>query len=549
MFNKFTTGISYDGSINSVWFSSIWNDTFNGSISVDDLAFSKQFYLLDGDDHLKLDDSNLSSNYVTLYFYLGRGADTFEQINISDPIINTANVYGGDGKDTIKTSNQDDNIYGNYGDDLLISYGGNDTVNGDQGNDFIFGGDGSDKLTGGTGNDYIQGGSGNDFIKGDCGDFYYRDLYICRSIYKHGTFEGGVDTIYAGDGDDIILGGEKKDIIHLGNGNDTLIFEDWDELGDEIYGFSSGDKIQLLNILQVRDWQGYTFEDIFKFSKSTDDLHIYADVDGKDNIKLIATLKDFSGSTLSSSDIILGQNGNHYQYGEDISGTDLSEYIYLDNGYANGQGGNDFIFGSNNNNSMNGGKGNDKLYGEKGDDTLRGNTGDDHLFGESGIDILIGNKGSDKLFGGKGNDNLSGGIGGDTLSGGLSNDILNGGVGKDILLGGAGADTFVFTNTSHSSATISRADIIKDFTGGVDKIDLSAIDASTVLAGNNIFTFDGTTPIGTSQLGDIYYKQFDKTGTVNDHTMLFVDTDNDRGREMSIKLTGLIDLSADDFIL
>ena len=155
----------------------------------------------------------------------------------------------------------------------------------------------------------------------------------------------------------------------------------------------------------------------------------------------------------------------------------------------------------------------------------------------------------ENVISGNGDDTLAGFGGDDTLSGGLSNDILNGGVGKDILLGGAGADTFVFTNTSHSSATISRADIIKDFTGGVDKIDLSAIDASTVLAGNNIFTFDGTTPIGTSQLGDIYYKQFDKTGTVNDHTMLFVDTDNDRGREMSIKLTGLIDLSADDFIL
>ena len=169
--------------------------------------------------------------------------------------------------------------------------------------------------------------------------------------------------------------------------------------------------------------------------------------------------------------------------------------------------------------------------------------------GNNGANTLTGNNGNDKLYGGAGNDKLIGGNNNDRLQGDAGNDTLNGGGGKDILLGGAGADTFVFTNTSHSSATISRADIIRGFTDGVDKIDLSAIDASTVLAGNNAFTFDGTTPIGASQQGDIYYKQFDKTGTVNDYTMLFVDTDNDRGREMSIKLTGLIDLSADDFIL
>ena len=45
------------------------------------------------------------------------------------------------------------------------------------------------------------------------------------------------------------------------------------------------------------------------------------------------------------------------------------------------------------------------------------------------------------------------------------------------------------------------------------------------------------------------YKQFDKAGTENDYTMVFIDTDGDTGREMSIKLTGLYDLTVDDFIL
>ena len=52
------------------------------------------------------------------------------------------------------------------------------------------------------------------------------------------------------------------------------------------------------------------------------------------------------------------------------------------------------------------------------------------------------------------------------------------------MFGGTSADTFVFTKTSDSSAKASRADVIRDFTDGVDKINLRAIDASTDLSGN-----------------------------------------------------------------
>ena len=117
------------------------------------------------------------------------------------------------------------------------------------------------------------------------------------------------------------------------------------------------------------------------------------------------------------------------------------------------------------------------------------------------------------------------------------------------LFGGTGADTFVFRKTSDSSVRASSADIIRDFTQGQDKIDLHYIDASTKLSGNNTFTFDGTKSFGTSKQGDIYYKKFNNPGTSNDYTMVYIDTDSDRGKEMSIKLMGLYDLTADDFIL
>ena len=196
-----------------------------------------------------------------------------------------------------------------------------------------------------------------------------------------------------------------------------------------------------------------------------------------------------------------------------------------------------------------GGKGVDKFYGTTGNNTLKGNNGNDILQGKNGNDNLQGGNNNDKLYGGNGNYKLYGGNGNDFLKGDAGRDILQGDAGKDTMFGGAGADTFVFKKTSDSSASGSKADIIKDFTQGLDKIDLHYIDASTKLSGNNAFTFDGTTSFGTSNQGDIYYKQFNNAGTSNDYTMVYIDTDNDSGTEMSIKLMGLHNITADDFIL
>ena len=214
-----------------------------------------------------------------------------------------------------------------------------------------------------------------------------------------------------------------------------------------------------------------------------------------------------------------------------------------------GSSGKDRLYGKDDDDKLFGGSGSDKLYGGKNDDFLRGDTGNDTLSGSSGKDRLYGKDDDDKLYGGSGKDKLYGGKDDDKLDGGSSGDLLQGGTGKDIMTGGTGADTFVFKKTSESKASASRADIIEDFKDGVDKINLKAIDASTELSGNNKFTFDDTKSFGESKKGDIYYKQFDKSGKKNDYTMIYIDTDDDTDAEMSIRLTGLYDLSADDFIL
>ena len=184
-----------------------------------------------------------------------------------------------------------------------------------------------------------------------------------------------------------------------------------------------------------------------------------------------------------------------------------------------------------------------------GNDTFNLSDENDLARGFDGSDKMRGHLGNDKLYGGNNNDKLYGGKGNDLLKGDAGRDILQGNTGKDTMFGGSGADTFAFVNTSESKAKAKKADIIKDFQQDTDVIDLSAIDASTELGGNDAFSFNGTTAFSTESEGEIRYKQFDKAGAKKDYTRVVIDTDSDRGAEMSIKLMGLHSLTEDDFIL
>ncbi len=92
-------------------------------------------------------------------------------------------------------------------------------------------------------------------------------------------------------------------------------------------------------------------------------------------------------------------------------------------------------------------------------------------------------------------------------------------------------------------------DQITDFVKGQDKIDLGVIDASTITTGNNSFVFKVTSAIGTSNDGEIYYRQFNNEGTDQDYTLVYIDNDKDVTAEAVIKLTGLVALSSSDFVL
>ncbi|MGO1081284.1 M10 family metallopeptidase C-terminal domain-containing protein, partial [Inquilinus sp. CA228] len=226
--------------------------------------------------------------------------------------------------------------------------------------------------------------------------------------------------------------------------------------------------------------------------------------------------------------------------------------------------------------NLSGSQGGDSLIGSAGANVLQGNAGDDVLRGGAGADRLDGGTGTDtaswftgsagvtvnlttglgsggdaqgdtllgieNLSGSQGNDSLVGSTGANVLQGWNGNDVLTGAGGKDTLTGGAGADGFVYGGAAESPVG-AGADRITDFSRAqADRIDLSAIDANTVAAGNQAFSFIGGA-LYTGVAGQL------RTSAVGGVTTIAGDVNGDSVSDFHIQLTGTIALAATDFVL
>ncbi len=229
-----------------------------------------------------------------------------------------------------------------------------------------------------------------------------------------------------------------------------------------------------------------------------------------------------------------------------------------------GTSGDDHLIGNSGSNTLTGGAGNDYLDGGSGADSLVGGKGDDVYVLDNQKDAVVENAGEgtdaivvgfsytlpanfetlvlrytgasngvgnaldNHLFGNLAANTLEGLAGDDVIDGGAGADVLIGGAGADILTGGDGADSFVFKALSDS--TVARPDVIKDLQS-VDKIDLSAIDADTAIAGNQAFhlvgAFDGK---GAEAL-----LQYDAAHAM---TVLSLDVNGDRTADMVVDILG-----------
>jgi Ca2+-binding RTX toxin-like protein len=207
---------------------------------------------------------------------------------------------------------------------------------------------------------------------------------------------------------------------------------------------------------------------------------------------------------------------------------------------------------------------NNVLYAGAGNNGLDGSTGIDTVSyaygvtGTTGVTVSLavgtaqatGGSGSDtltsieNLIGSGFNDSLTGNAGHNVLDGGAGNDLLTGGVGRDMLTGGAGSDTFDFNALSEMGLTSATWDVINDFVHGLDRIDLSTLDANAALAGNQAFSapvVGGTFSGAFATAGDLY---FDNVAHV-----LYGNTDADTAAEFAIQLVGVSTLTATDLFL
>ena len=169
-----------------------------------------------------------------------------------------------------------------------------------------------------------------------------------------------------------------------------------------------------------------------------------------------------------------------------------------------------------------------------------------HVANVSGT--FTGNNFANTITGSNEEDVIQGLGGNDNLSGLAGNDLIVGGFGRDIMTGGTGADIFDFNAVAESGKTAATRDVLRDFEHGIDKIDLSTIDARTNHAGNDAFIWrvtDGFTGVA----GQLHYTQQNLPGTVNDKTIIEGDINGDRVADFQIELKGLINLTTADFIL
>jgi Ca2+-binding RTX toxin-like protein len=352
-----------------------------------------------------------------------------------------------------------------------------------------------------------------------------------NTVPKHFTADGGViindedvtkadvlEYIRGGDLGDLIAGGLNNDTVLAGAGNDRVWGGSGNDVvyGDSLFAGEGDDRIQgdVGNDLIY----GGTGSDVLMGGDGND--RIFGG-DGNDSL--------YGGDGL---DTIIGENGDDIIFG------------YQGSDSIDGSAGNDYIKGGEGSDLLIGAEGDDTLNGQTGDDAVVGGNGSDRIYGDFGRDYLKGDAGDDFLFGGSENDTLKGGTGNDVLGGGNGSDLLIGGQGADQLTGGFGADRFVFNERADSGLNASDRDVINDFQRGLDKIDVSAMDAHAGMRGDQSFSFVGSARFNDADdRGDLRVVAYSRGVEV------LIDVDGNGTSDMSILVAGVTSLSINDFIL
>jgi Ca2+-binding RTX toxin-like protein len=477
------------------------DDSYDGGAGIDTVDFSHEAGPVAVNLHptLSLTIGSASSGHPYANGPLGPG-QALDSVGNYESITGVENLIMTGGNEDVQGSDVANRIEARAGHDRVLAMGGDDVVFGGAGFDLIYGGEGNDTVEGGDNPDTIYGENGDDTLRGDAGD----DLLDSGAGTDSLAGGAGNDILYFGahfSAGDVADGGADRDAIVL-QGNVTAVLTDTNMAGIESISVQSGATATYGDTANNRYDYNLTTSDgnvaegqqlivnaqsllvgedfIFDGSAETDgSFRIY----GGHGVDLLTggdgnDIFFFEGQRWGASDRVHGGDGrdslvisagggvNHIEFVDD-SFTSI-ESISLNNKFATDptqKPSYELVLANGN-----------VAAGA----TLIVNASSIAAGQFVSIDGTAVHDGNLRLFGGAGNDTLRGGDGADTLIGGG---------GADSLTGGAGADVFRFDAASDSTA--GAADVIVGFQSGVDKVDLSRLDANSNAAGDQAFAWIG----------------------------------------------------------
>ena len=512
------------------------------------------------------------ANTATVQVF-GQGGNDTISLDEANGALPAAQLFGGDGNDTLS---------GGSGNDLLFGQNGNDIINGKAGNDMLFGGAGNDVMDGGTGDDQVFGqsgndrmiwnpGGGNDLMEGGDGSDtaevnggngaetftitangtrvrfdrttpapFFLDIGTTENLVVNAnggddvitagnglanliqlTLDGGDgndtitggdgnDTLIGGNGNDVITGGRGNDVALLGTGNDTFVWNPGDG-SDTVEGQDGFDTLQFNGANVNENVNISASGSRVRFTRDVGNVTM--DINGIERINFVA---------LGGLDNIVVNN---------LAGTGVSQ-VAID---LSGTPGSNVGDGASDSVTVNGTAGNDtvQVSGVGGFVTVAGLPASVTLAGAEGandrliIDTLGGNDvisaaglqaGTVQLTidGGAGNDTITGSDGNDILIGGDGNDTITGGRGNDTATLGNGNDTFVWNPGDGSDIVEGQAGtdtLVFNGANVAENIDISANGSRARLfrnVGNVTMDLNGVEHIQLAALGGA------DTITVND---------------------------------
>ncbi|RFZ88058.1 calcium-binding protein [Shinella sp. WSJ-2] len=468
----------------------------------------------------------------------GIGNDIYVVDNSGDTIVELS----GEGTDTVKAS-KSYALSANV-ETLILTGTGNingtgsadaNTLTGNAGKNVLKGMDGNDLLNGGAGRDRMEGGKGNDtFVVDNAGD-------VVVEASGAGT---GTDTVKAsvtfaladnvenlaltGTGDIGGTGNSAANILTGNSGKNTLI------------GLAGNDTLN--GGAGTDHMEGGTGNDTYMVDSGGDGIVEFAD-EGTDTV--MASVSHTLATNVEK--LVLTGTGNLNGTGNELANTLTGN---AGANILNGLAGNDVLDGGAGADRLEGGIGNDTLVidnaGDKvvelsgeGTDTVKASVS--HTLAANVEKLVLTGTGNLNGTGNELANTLTGNAGANILKGMAGNDTLVGGAGADQLYGGAGKDMFVFNSVADSKTT--AMDKIFDFSHAEgDRIDLHAIDANGVLAGDQAFSFIGTSAFH-NKAGELRFEQ--KSGD----TFIHGDINGDGKADFSIALDTLVTLTASDFLL